>query len=137
MKTQKSGQILAISSIIAKFGAPFLSTYSASKHALEGYLESLRYEVEADNIHISLVCPGFVATNIDVKALTKDGSTFNIKSEAQSKGIAPSRVGKAVISSIKSKKRYKYVGKFEILMPYLNFMLPKTFYFILKKLHKL
>lgn len=137
MKAQRSGQIVAISSIIAKFGAPFLSTYAASKHALEGYLESLRYEVEADNIHISVVCPGFVATNIDLKALTKDGAAFNIKSEAQAKGIAPSKVGKAIIASIKSQKRYKYVGKLEILMPYLNFMLPKTFYFILKKLHKL
>ncbi len=137
MMAQKSGQIVAVSSIIAKFGAPFLSTYSASKHALEGYLESLRYEVEAHNIHISVVCPGFVATNIDLKALTKDGSAYSIKSEAQAKGIAPSKVGNAVIKSIKSQKRYKYVGKLEILMPYLNFLLPKTFYFILKKLHKL
>ncbi len=134
---QKSGHIVAVSSIIAKFGAPYLSMYSASKHALNGYLESLRYEVEANNINISIVTPGFVATNIDAKALTKDGTAFNQKSVAQAKGIAPTKVANAIIKSIERQKRHIYVGKLEILMPFVNFFAPKTFYYILKKLHKL
>ena len=134
---QKSGHIVVVSSIIAKFGSPYLSMYAASKHALNGYLESLRYEVEADNINISIVTPGFVATNIDAKALTKDGTAFNQKSIAQSKGISPTKVALAIVKSIERKKRHVYIGKLEILMPLFNFIMPKTFYYILKKLHKL
>lgn len=62
MRLQKSGQIINISSLAGVFAAPFSGFYCASKFALEGYTEALRYEVSPFNIRVSLVEPGVINT---------------------------------------------------------------------------
>ena len=62
MREQNQGQIINISSLAGLVGIPFLGMYSASKFALEGYSESLRYEVKPFNIHVSMVEPSFLKT---------------------------------------------------------------------------
>lgn len=62
MRAQKSGHILIIGSLAGRVGLPFQGLYSASKFALEGLAEALRYEVRPFGIHVSLVEPGDVAT---------------------------------------------------------------------------
>ncbi len=64
MRARKQGRIINISSISGRFGFPGLSAYTSSKHALEGYSESLRMEVKPFGIDISLVEPGSYQTNI-------------------------------------------------------------------------
>src|SRR4051812_8572191 len=64
MKRQKNGQIVVISSIAGKFGFYLRSSYSAAKHALHGFFESLRLETEQFGIKILMVCPGKVKTNV-------------------------------------------------------------------------
>ena len=73
MQQQKSGHLVAISSLSGKFGFFLRSAYSASKFALVGFYESLRLEEEKNNIKVSLVFPGFVQTNISQNALSGDG----------------------------------------------------------------
>ncbi len=73
MKRQKSGKIINISSLGGVTALPFNSAYAASKFALEGFSESLRYEVLPFNIFISLVEPGQVATD------TLDGSIRSVQ----------------------------------------------------------
>jgi len=63
MRKQGSGQIINVSSLVGLVPIPFMGVYSASKFALEGYTEALRYEVNALNIRVSLVEPGFIQTN--------------------------------------------------------------------------
>ncbi len=63
MRAQRSGQIINISSLAGLLGVPGQAFYAASKHALEGYTESLRYEVEPFEIKVSLIEPGFFKTN--------------------------------------------------------------------------
>lgn len=63
-RKQKYGQIITVSSIVALMGPPNLSFYSASKHAIEGYFESLRYELNQFNIKVSVVEPVWFKTNI-------------------------------------------------------------------------
>jgi NAD(P)-dependent dehydrogenase (short-subunit alcohol dehydrogenase family) len=66
MRRQRSGQIINISSLAGYMAAPpFFGFYAASKHALEGYSETLRYEVAPFNITISLVEPSYFKTSID------------------------------------------------------------------------
>ena len=60
MIQQGGGQLVVVGSIAGRYGAPFLSTYSATKHALYGFYESLRYEVEQHGISILMVTPGFI-----------------------------------------------------------------------------
>ena len=60
-----------ISSIAGLIGFPLRSGYSASKHAIKGYLETLQCELYKTNIHISIVYPGRINTNISKNALTR------------------------------------------------------------------
>jgi NAD(P)-dependent dehydrogenase (short-subunit alcohol dehydrogenase family) len=64
MRRQKSGHIVNIGSAGGLFGAPALGAYSATKFALEGYTESLRYEVQKFNVQVSIIEPGAFKTNI-------------------------------------------------------------------------
>src|SRR5436190_13448130 len=76
MIARKSGHIVPISSVVGYVGTPLRSAYAASKHALHGYFDSLRAEVGEDGIAITIVCPGYIRTNVSRNAMTGDGSTF-------------------------------------------------------------
>lgn len=67
---KKSGAFITVTSLVGKFGTPYRSSYSASKHALHGFFDSLRAEVIDQGIKVMLVCPGFIKTNISINALT-------------------------------------------------------------------
>src|SRR5258708_1449948 len=66
MLARRHGHLVAISSVAGKLGTPLRSGYSASKHALHGFFESLRAELRADaqgkRIDVTLLCPGFIRT---------------------------------------------------------------------------
>ena len=64
MRKQRSGHVIMVSSISGLHGSPTISSYSASKHALEGWSESLRIEVNALGIKVVLVEPGSYQTDI-------------------------------------------------------------------------
>src|ERR1041384_392475 len=72
----KPGRIINISSVGGKAGGPFLGAYSASKHGLEGFSESLRRELMLYGIDVIIVGPGSVATPIWDKAEQVEISTF-------------------------------------------------------------
>ncbi len=127
MIRRKSGHIVAISSIVGKFGSPKRSTYSASKHALHGYFDSLRFEVEDDNIDVTLVCPGFIRTNISRNALTADGEPQNTMDDKQAHGLSPEVFSSRVLRAIRKKKKEVNIGKYEILGVYLKRFVPGIF----------
>ncbi len=64
MRQQRFGKIITIGSLAGLIGVPFQSYYSASKHALEGFFKSLRFELKSFGIHVSVVEPGFFKTNL-------------------------------------------------------------------------
>ncbi|GAB3788399.1 SDR family NAD(P)-dependent oxidoreductase [Spirosoma horti] len=64
MRAQKNGQIITIGSLAGLVGIPFQSFYVASKHALEGFFKSLRFEVKPFNIRVSVIEPAFFKTNL-------------------------------------------------------------------------
>jgi NAD(P)-dependent dehydrogenase (short-subunit alcohol dehydrogenase family) len=65
MRAQRAGRIVFVSSVVGFLPAPFMGFYAASKHALEGYAESLDHEVRALGIRAFLVEPGFMRTRLD------------------------------------------------------------------------
>ncbi len=71
---QTKGSVVGISSIAGFRGLPARTGYSASKFAVNGFLEVLRTEMLHRGVHVLTACPGFVASNIRNRALTKDGS---------------------------------------------------------------
>jgi len=72
MRKQRSGHVVTITSTGGIVGQEFCSAYSASKFGLEGWMESLRFEVEPFNIHTTIVEPGFFRTDL----LEKESTTY-------------------------------------------------------------
>lgn len=72
--TRNKGSVIGISSIAGFRGLPGRTGYSASKFALNGFLEVLRTELLKTGVHVLTACPGFTASNIRKRSLTKDGS---------------------------------------------------------------
>ena len=70
---ERKGTIVGISSIAGYRGLPGSSGYSASKFALQGWLEAIRTELMDNGVHVMWVSPGFTTSNIRNVALNKDG----------------------------------------------------------------
>ena len=100
MLRQGSGQIVAISSVMGKIGTPWRSAYAASKHALHGFFDSLRAEVENEGVKITIICPGYVKTNVTINALKGDGSQNKVMAETTSKGLHPAHFAQRALRVI-------------------------------------
>lgn len=72
----RRGQIIAISSVAGFAPLVGRTGYAASKHALHGFFDSLRSEVAPLGVHVLIVCPSFIATGIDSRAIGGDGATL-------------------------------------------------------------
>jgi short-subunit dehydrogenase len=70
----RRGLIVAISSLQGKTGFPTYSGYAASKHAMQGFFDSLRMELAEDGVDVLVVSPGPIATAIHERRLGADGS---------------------------------------------------------------
>lgn len=79
MIKRKSGQIVCISSVQGKFSLPHRSSYSASKHALQAFCDSLRAEMAEHNIKVLCVSPGYINTALSLNALTGTGRAYGGK----------------------------------------------------------
>ena len=134
MISQNSGHIVIISSIVGKFGFPLRSGYSASKHALHGYFESLRAEVFKNNIHVTMICPGRINTQISVNALVKDGSKYGVMENGQAKGIDADQSAKKIVKAIKSRKKEVVFGGSETHLVWIRKYFPGFFYKLIRKI---
>ncbi|MEJ6792634.1 MAG: SDR family oxidoreductase [Lacinutrix sp.] len=131
----KSGQIVVTSSIVGKIGTPLRSSYAASKHALHGFFDSLRAELQQDNITITLICPGFVNTNVSLNALTGDGSPQQKMDKATKNGIAPNYFAILMAKAILKKRQEVYIAGFkEKLAVYTKRFFPKILSKMITKL---
>jgi short-subunit dehydrogenase len=133
MVKRKKGHLVAISSIVGKFGSPLRSTYSASKHALHGYFDSLRFELAKDQVAVTLICPGFIATDIAKNALTATGLPQKNQDKKTGAGLSPELFAQRAVKAILHKKREVYIGKSEILAVYLKRFFPGLFTRVLSK----
>ncbi len=133
MISQKSGQIVVISSLMGKFGAPLRSSYAAAKHGLHGFFDTLRAELFDDNIKVLIVCPGYVRTNISINALTPEGTLQGTMDEATGKGLDPSVVAQKIIAAMKKNKEEIVVGGRETMGVFLKRFFPRLLSSIVRK----
>ncbi len=133
MVKNKAGHILVISSIVGKFGFPLRSAYSASKHALQGYFDSLRAEMTDNNIYVTIVSPGRIVTNISINAIDKDGKKYGIMDPGQKKGMPAGACAKKIIKAVKKRKKDILIGRKELLMVYFKRFLPFLYYKLASK----
>lgn len=124
------GQIAVTSSIVGKFGFPYRSAYSASKHALHGFFESLRAENTKNNIHVSIIIPGRIKTNISVNALEKDGSAHNKMDEGQDHGKSAESAAKIICRKLKKERKEILVGGLDLTMVHIRRFFPRLYYYL-------
>lgn len=127
------GQFVNVSSLVGKFGTPYRSAYSASKHALHGFYDSLRAELWKENIKVTMVCPGFIKTQISVNALTGKGNRLNEMDKAQANGMDPNTCAHKIIKAICTEKQEVYIGGKEKYGVYLKRFFPSIFAKLIKK----
>jgi short-subunit dehydrogenase len=132
MLTHQLGHIVTITSLTGKFGSPMRSAYAASKHALHGFFDSLRAELGNTPIKVTLVCPGFVRTNVSVNALTGDGSKQNKMDDATDHGMQPDRLAQKILRAIETGKEEANFGGKEVLGVYLKRFFPGYFSRLIK-----
>jgi dehydrogenase/reductase SDR family member 7B len=128
MINQKSGHIVATSSISGRFGFPLRSAYSASKQALHGFFETLYLENKANNIRTSVIIPGRVRTNISFHALDQEGKEQGKMDDGLNKGISPEKAARIIIRGIKRNKHEILVGSTELIMLYIRRIWPWLFF---------
>lgn len=131
--SRKTGQFAVISSLVGKFGSPFRSSYAASKHALHGFFDTLRAEHYQEDIAVTMICPGFIRTNVSKNALTADGTALGQMDEAQQKGMSPEDCAAELFSAIIRKKEEVNIGGKETLAVLVKRFFPGIFSKIIKK----
>jgi dehydrogenase/reductase SDR family member 7B len=134
MIKNRTGHILATSSISGRFGFPLRSAYSASKQALHGFFETLYLENKGSNIRTSMIIPGRVRTAISYHALTAEGKEHGKMDDGQAKGISPARAANIIIRGIRKNKREILVGGSELLLLHIRRYLPWLFFRIADKI---
>ena len=106
MVARRSGHIAVVSSVAGKVGAPLRTGYCAAKHAVVGYFEALRAEVEkAYGIQVSVILPGSVRTAIAANALTSDGSRRGHSDEAIENGMDPDAAARIMLDGLAAGQR--------------------------------
>lgn len=133
MIERSSGHIVVTSSVMGKFGTRLRSTYAASKHALHGWFDCLRQEVYGYDIKVSLVCPGYIKTEVTQNALTGDGAKFGQMGRGQQQGMEPDRFARKLLPKILKGKEEIYIGGKELIGVYLKRIAPRLLNRILRR----
>jgi len=128
------GQFAAASSLVGKFGFPYRSAYSASKHALHGFFESLLAENHKHNIRISMLIGGRIQTNISKFAINKEGQEHGKMDAGQANGISVEKAAKQIVKGLKKNKREIPVGGSELIILKIKRFLPGIHARIVRKI---
>jgi dehydrogenase/reductase SDR family protein 7B len=129
----KSGQFVVVTSLMGVFSSPLRSGYCGAKHALHGFFEALRAEHYDDGISITMVCPGFIATDISLNAVVGDGSKQGTMDEKTGAGMTPLECANRIVKAVHKKKAVVLVGRSEILAVYLQRFFPGLLRRIMRK----
>lgn len=131
MLVRGAGRIVAISSLMGKFSLPARGAYSASKHALHGFFDALRYEVERKGVAVTIVCPGYIRTSASFNALEGDGTPHNKWDKEIASGMDPQKCAAKIVHAIEKRRREVYVCRQERLGLFLSRFTPGLFHRII------
>ena len=125
------GHVVVISSLVGKIPTPYRSGYAAAKHALHGFFESLR--AEHKSIGVSIICPGFVHTQVSVNALTGNNQPLGEMDRAQAEGMPADTFAQKALKAIRAKKPEALIGGREVAGVYLHRFFPGLFRRIIRR----
>jgi short-subunit dehydrogenase len=123
-----TGMIVTVASVAGKIGGKSMSGYSASKHAIIGYMDCLRAEESVNGLQVLTICPGFVQTQISVNAMTAKGEQFGKVAGSIKNGISVQECADKIVNAIKNDKSEVVIGKgISYWAPLINRLFPNTF----------
>lgn len=108
ISSSTSPNLIIVSSMAGKVGAPTRALYAGSKHALHGFFDSLRVEVSPYNVHIGLVCPGTVDTELRNSAVDKALGKGDVAGSKKNK-LSANQVAKRIIEASDKREREVYI----------------------------
>jgi short-subunit dehydrogenase len=118
------GSIVGISSIAGYRGLPGRTGYSASKFAMNGFLEALRTELLPQGVHVLVACPGFTASNIRQTALAANGSAQGESPRDEAQMMSSEEVAQHLVSAVRQRRRDLVLTSQGKLTVFLNKLLP-------------
>jgi dehydrogenase/reductase SDR family member 7B len=121
---QSKGSIIGVSSINGYRGTPARTAYTASKYAMNGFLEALRTEVMKKGVHVLVASPGFTASNIRNNALTGNGVPQGESPREEQKMMSAEAVADAILKATLSRKRDLVLTSQGKLAVFLNKWIP-------------
>ncbi|WP_247231854.1 SDR family oxidoreductase [Telluribacter sp. SYSU D00476] len=134
MLHQQGGHFVVISSVAGKVGTPMRSGYNAAKHALHGFYDSLRAECHDQNIKVTIVCPGYIKTNVSINALNERGQKHGKMDENQEKGLSAQECAARIVGAVRKEKEEVYIGGFtEVAAVYLKRFWPALLYRMVRR----
>jgi len=134
MLKQKSGHITVTSSVSGKIGAAERAGYTATKHAVMGWFDSLRVELHQHNINVTTIVPGYINTPISYAALKGDGEPFEKVSKENAAGMDVTKCAKVIMKGFHKGKREINAGEgIEMWGSTLKFLMPKLLFKLTEK----
>ncbi|MDA0912494.1 MAG: SDR family oxidoreductase [Bacteroidetes bacterium] len=130
---RKQGHFVVVTSLMGLFSSPLRSGYCGAKHALHGFFEALRAEHHSDKIGITMVCPGFIRTQISLNAVVGDGSQQGTMDEKTGAGMSPEDCAKRLIRAVERNKPEVLIGNSEIAGAYLKRFFPNVLRKVMRK----
>lgn len=135
MLDRGGGHIVVVSSVTGLFGTPYRSAYAASKHALHGFFDSLRAELHDQHVPVTLICPGFIRTQITMNALTGDGSPLAEMDRGTSDGMDVDVFARKMLRAVARRKRQTCIGgPKELFGVYMKRFFPGIFAWLVTRL---
>lgn len=109
---EAKGSVVGVSSVAGLHGLPARTGYSASKYALQGFLDTIRVENLKRGLHVMVANPGFTASNVRLSALTSDGSPQGESPLSEGKITSPDEVAKRIVKGV-ARRRDRLVMDFD------------------------
>ena len=134
MIKRRSGQIVVISSIQGQLALPYRSAYTASKHALQAFCDSLRAELSTNNVSVCVISPGYIKTNLSINAITGSGQQYGQMDETTALGMDPQLAAQSIVTAIIKRDKQlvlsPVVPKIAVL---LRFIFPNLYFYLMNK----
>lgn len=134
MMLRKEGRIVFVSSIQGKVALPYRSAYSASKHAMSAFADSLRAETHKDNIRVLIVSPGYINTALSLNSLTATGEKYGKTDPTTAAGLSPERASDEILKAVLQDQKDVCIAPFGIrLVPYVRSLIPSVFFWAMQR----
>jgi len=99
------GLLVGISSLAGRTGVPTRTGYAASKHAMTGFFDSLRIELDGSGVTVTMIYPGFVSTGIRENATGPDGKPIQVSPVKEGEVMGVEECARLIVAAMESRKR--------------------------------